>query len=274
MAGDGPRPAQHAPRDALADDLGGLEPRRPRARPSRRPARAARRPGRSRPGGRSPARTSRWCSVASWSAIRDSRRSIRAISLRAVRRSAGGRRRLPAPPSPPAGRPAAGRRRSPVAPAAQVEVLRRRRRAGARSWPSPSRAICVSQTRSSRYRSCETTTSVPGQPSSRSSSAASVSVSRSLVGSSSSSTLGSPSSSRSSCSRRRSPPDRSLTGVHCCSPVKPSRSTSWPAVSSLPPTDDRALLALDHLDHAQVGQLGRAPRRPGSGPRPARSCRA
>ena len=77
------------------------------------------------------------------------------------------------------------------------------------SPPSPNNATTLSHTRSTRYRSCEITTSVPGHESSRSSSCCSVSMSRSLVGSSSSSTFGSAISSRRSCNRRRSPPDRS-----------------------------------------------------------------
>ena len=63
-----------------------------------------------------------------------------------------------------------------------------------------------------------------------------MSVSRSLVGSSSSSTLGSVASSRSICSRRRSPPDRSLTGVQMRLSVKPNTSASWPAESSRSPS--------------------------------------
>ena len=61
-------------------------------------------------------------------------------------------------------------------------------------------------------------------------------MSRSLVGSSSSSTLGSSMSSRVSCSRRRSPPDRSPTRVCWRGPVNPSRCASWDAVSSLLPS--------------------------------------
>ena len=49
-------------------------------------------------------------------------------------------------------------------------------------------------------------------------------MSRSLVGSSSSSTFGSAISSRSSCSRRRSPPERSPTGVHWRLAANPNRS--------------------------------------------------
>ena len=62
-------------------------------------------------------------------------------------------------------------------------------------------------------------------------------MSRSLVGSSSSSTLGSPSSSRSSWSRRRSPPERSPIRAVSRSPVKPNRSSIAVAVTSRPPTD-------------------------------------
>ena len=57
-------------------------------------------------------------------------------------------------------------------------------------------------------------------------------MSRSLVGSSSSSTLGSVSSSRSSWKRRRSPPDRSPSRAVSLSPVKPNRSSIEVAVIS------------------------------------------
>ena len=57
-------------------------------------------------------------------------------------------------------------------------------------------------------------------------------MSRSLVGSSSSSTLGSVSSSRSSWKRRRSPPDRSPRRAVSRSPVKPNRSSIEVAVTS------------------------------------------
>ena len=67
-----------------------------------------------------------------------------------------------------------------------------------------------------------------------------MSMSRSFVGSSSSSTFGSPISRRMSCRRRRSPPERSATNVHWRLPPKPKRSHSWPAVSSRPsPSDTR-----------------------------------
>ena len=79
------------------------------------------------------------------------------------------------------------------------------------------------------------------------------------MGSSSSRTLGSPISSRISCSRRRSPPERSFTSVRPFSPPKPKRSHSIPAVSSRPsPSRARPLICLDGLEHAQVaGDLGR-----------------
>ncbi|CFE40118.1 Uncharacterised protein [Mycobacterium tuberculosis] len=64
-------------------------------------------------------------------------------------------------------------------------------------------AYCWSVTRSSRYRSCETTINVPAHESSRSSVAVSISVSTSLVGSSRSSTFGSDNSVSMSCNRRR-----------------------------------------------------------------------
>ena len=62
--------------------------------------------------------------------------------------------------------------------------------------------------------------------------AASMSVSRSFVGSSRMSTFGSLSRMSSSCRRRFWPPERFFTGVESCAFVKPSRSSSWPGVSS------------------------------------------
>ena len=57
-------------------------------------------------------------------------------------------------------------------------------------------------------------------------------MSRSLVGSSSSRTLGWRRTRRSTCSRRRSPPDRSLIRATSRSPVKPNRSSRLDAVTS------------------------------------------
>ena len=65
-------------------------------------------------------------------------------------------------------------------------------------------------------------------------------MSRSLVGSSSSSTLGSAMRTRVSCRRRRSPPERSPTGVRWRAGVKPRRSASWEALSSMSPNATRA----------------------------------
>ena len=76
---------------------------------------------------------------------------------------------------------------------------------------------------------------VPAHPSRRSSREVSVSMSRSLVGSSSSNTFGSSMRRRVSCRRRRSPPERSPTRVCWRGPVNPSRCASWDAVSSLAP---------------------------------------
>ena len=78
-------------------------------------------------------------------------------------------------------------------------------------------------------------------------------MSRSLVGSSSSSTLGSSMSSRVSCSRRRSPPERSPTRVCWRGPVNPSRCASWDAVSSLLPRPHHRAHVLDGLDDPPVG---------------------
>ena len=98
-----------------------------------------------------------------------------------------------------------------------------------------------------------------------------VSVSRSLVGSSSSSTFGSAASSRSSCSRRRSPPDRSPTGVHSRRVGEAEHlgelGRGQLPVAELDPLGD----LLDRLQHPQVpGQLGELL---GQERRPARSSR-
>ena len=84
-----------------------------------------------------------------------------------------------------------------------------------------------------------------------------MSVSRSLVGSSSSSTLGSPASSRSSCSRRRSPPERSPTGVQSRRSVKPNTSASCAAESSRSPSSTRrATSSTASSTRRSPGQLG------------------
>ncbi len=93
----------------------------------------------------------------------------------------------------------------------------------------------------------------PRQPSSRSSSCCRVSMSRSLVGSSSSSTLGSAISSRTSCSRRRSPPERSPTGVHCRVRRKPSSLASWEADNSVLAETTRPADLLDGLHTRRSG---------------------
>ena len=104
-----------------------------------------------------------------------------------------------------------------------------------------------SHTRSKKYRSCETTTSAPGQVSSRSSSTASVSTSRSFVGSSSSNTLGPPSNKRRTCNRRRSPPDRSPTRASSRPPVNPKPSSNDVAdiVRPLPTSISRRIASTD-----------------------------
>ena len=78
------------------------------------------------------------------------------------------------------------------------------------------------------------TRSVPGHESRRSSIAASMSESTSLVGSSRAMTLGSSRSRSRSCRRRFCPPERSSTRAERCSRAKPSRSSSWAGVWSLP----------------------------------------
>ena len=77
-------------------------------------------------------------------------------------------------------------------------------------------------------------------------------MSRSLVGSSSSSTLGSSISRRSSCSRRRSPPDRSATGVHCAvaDEAEPLAQLAGRRGAPLAEVDDLRDL-LDRLEHPQ-----------------------
>ena len=103
-----------------------------------------------------------------------------------------------------------------------------------RSFASPSSPTKRSQTRSRKYLSCEITKSVPPKESNKSSSAVKVSTSKSFVGSSRSKTLGLSISNLVNCNLRRSPPDKSPTGVHCESVLKPNRSHNWLAESSLP----------------------------------------
>ncbi len=90
-------------------------------------------------------------------------------------------------------------------------------------------------------------------------------MSRSLVGSSSSSTLGSAISSRISWRRRRSPPDRSRTSVRARSPRKPKRSHSIAAVISGPSLERRDLAHLLAATRAPAGGRGsrRCPARAG-----------
>ena len=83
-------------------------------------------------------------------------------------------------------------------------------------------------------------------------------MSRSLVGSSSSSTLGSRSRSRSSCSRRRSPPERSPIRAVSRSPVNPNRSSIEVAVISRPdPT--RATRRISSTDSSTRCEVSRSP---------------
>ena len=85
-------------------------------------------------------------------------------------------------------------------------------------------ATSRSVTRSRNVRSWLTVTRAPGHSSRKSSRARRVSRSRSLVGSSSSSTFGRPARTISSCRRRRSPPDRVPAVAHGNSPVNQKRS--------------------------------------------------
>ena len=78
-------------------------------------------------------------------------------------------------------------------------------------------------------------------------------MSRSLVGSSSTSTFGSAISSRSSCSRRRSPPERSPTGVHCRLAANPNRSARVDAEISWLPI--RAMRETSEQLRTETGQL-------------------
>src|ERR671916_502831 len=79
------------------------------------------------------------------------------------------------------------------------------------TWESPSKASTCVATRSRNQRSCEMITAQPANESSACSSARSVSTSRSLVGSSSSSRLPPRRSSLARCTRLRSPPDSAPT---------------------------------------------------------------
>ncbi len=84
-------------------------------------------------------------------------------------------------------------------------------------------------------------------------------MSRSFVGSSSSNTFGSSSNSRSSCSRRRSPPDRSPTLAVSRSPVKPKRSSIDDAVTSRPLTEaTRRISSTESSTRLRGSRLSRA----------------
>ena len=89
--------------------------------------------------------------------------------------------------------------------------------------PLPSRASTSLTVRSRNTRSWLTTTTMPGQSSRYSSSARSVSKSRSFVGSSSSSTFGCSINVSNNCRRRRSPPDNVEIGANCESPSNQKR---------------------------------------------------
>mmetsp|Transcript_561 Transcript_561/g.1716 ORF Transcript_561/g.1716 Transcript_561/m.1716 type:complete len:200 (-) Transcript_561:159-758(-) len=84
--------------------------------------------------------------------------------------------------------------------------------------------MCVAM-RSRKYRSWETTMAQPAKDRRASSKDRMVSTSRSLVGSSSMSTLAPERTSLASCTRLRSPPLSVLTSFCCWSPRKPNHDT-------------------------------------------------
>ena len=99
--------------------------------------------------------------------------------------------------------------------------------------------MCVA-IRSRNQRSCEITTAQPAKSSSASSSARSVSTSRSFVGSSSSSRLPPERSSFARWTRLRSPPERSPTFFCWSAPRKLNHETYWRELTSRGPSSIRS----------------------------------
>src|SRR5207237_838418 len=97
--------------------------------------------------------------------------------------------------------------------------------------------MCVA-TRSRNHRSWVITTAHPAKSSSASSSARSVSTSRSFVGSSSRSTLPPLRSSFARCTRLRSPPERSDTRFCWSEPLKLNQETYWREFTSFFPSSN------------------------------------
>ena len=139
-----------------------------------------------------------------------------------------------------------------------------------RTWLSPSKARTWVAMRSRNQRSWLMTTAQPGKLSSASSRARSVSTSRSLVGSSSSSTLPPVFSTLARWTRLRSPPERSPTRFCWSLPLK-LKLAHVGATVDLAVADLQVLDAAgDLLVHGGVG----VERVAGSGRRrPARPCR-
>src|SRR5262249_27659031 len=104
---------------------------------------------------------------------------------------------------------------------------------------SPSKARMCVATRSRNQRSCVITTAHPAKSSRASSSARSVSTSRSLVGSSSSSTLPPLFSSFARWTRLRPPPENTPTGLFSSAALEPKLGPSGRAFSSPPPSAAR-----------------------------------
>ena len=135
--------------------------------------------------------------------------------------------------------------REPLAPPLALLACRpcsrpRRRRARRRE-SSRTRSTVASR----KSRSCETVSSVPVKPASHSASHARPSASRWLVGSSSSSTVGSPSSTAASRQRAASPPESAPSRVprSRCSMPSRRRASSSRASSAQPPSASKRACA-------------------------------
>ena len=223
--------------------------RRPPRRPSsrRRGARGALAAGRARPGGR-----------VGQLVLDGAQRGLGPLDLalqiggspdRVLRRPAGfgaavGLRSRPSPAR--LGRPRPASRSPPPRGAPRARASTRPSRPGSSGACRPPSRTCACPTASSSARSCETSSTVPSNALSASSSASRASMSRWLVGSSRISTFAPDATRIASESRRRSPPDRPSSGFSASSPLnrkRPSRARAlfgvslvarWAASSTVP----------------------------------------
>ena len=173
------------------------------------------------------------------------------------------------------GRSGCGRGLDPLGPGAGRSRPSRPRRT---RCGCPRRRACAARRASRSARSCETSSTVPGNASSAASSASRLSRSRWFVGSSSTRKFAPEATTSASASRRRSPPESAPTWRSCISqPVKRKRAEQ---VLRLGPVE--AGRALRHAEHGEalvqldlvLGEVGghdavARPRRAGGGLAPA-----